>query len=169
MSGVTWLEDLKIRGGWGVTGNQSIPSGRVFNQYGGSTGTTFYDIGGSNTSATPGYRLTRIGNEDLKWEENVSTNIGFDAALFDGKLTFVFDWYQREVDDLLYAPPVPATQGNADAPIVNIASMKNTGFDFSIGYKGQMGSDGTWGFDLNGGHYKNEIISIDGDAEFFFE
>jgi len=168
MSGATWMTDFKLRGGWGITGNQSIPDGRVFNQYGGSTGTTFYDITGSNTSAVAGYRLTRVGNEDLKWEENVSTNVGFDASLFEGKLTLVFDWYQRDVDDLLYAPPVPATQGNADAPVVNIASMKNTGFDFSIGYKGVMGSDGTWGVTLNGGHYNNEIISIDGNTDFFF-
>ena len=168
MSGATWLEDLKIRGGWGITGNQSITEGRVFNQYGGGVGDAFYDISGSNSSAVAGYRLTRIGNPDLKWEENRSTNVGFDAALFDGKLTLVFDWYQRDVDDLLYAPPIPATQGNSDAPIVNIASMKNTGYDFSIGYKGTLGSEGTWGIDLNAGHYNNEIIKIDGDADFFF-
>ncbi len=168
MSGATWLDDLKIRGGWGITGNQSISEGRVFNQYGGGTGNAFYDITGSNTNIVAGYRLTRIGNPDLKWEENRSTNIGIDAALFEGKLTFVLDWYQRDVDDLLYSPPIPATQGNASPPIVNIASMKNTGFDFSIGYNGTLGSEGTWGIDLNGGHYNNEIISIDGDADFFF-
>jgi len=168
MQGVTWLTDFKIRGGWGVTGNQNISTGRIYNQYGGGTGNSFYDITGSQSNLATGYRLTRIGNPDLKWEENRSTNIGFDASLFDGKLTIVFDWYKRDVEDLLYAPPIPATQGNADPPVVNIASMQNVGFDFSIGYKGQMGSDGTWGVELNGGHYKNEVVSIDGNAEFFF-
>jgi TonB-linked SusC/RagA family outer membrane protein len=168
MSGLTWMTDFKFRGGWGVTGNQSIPDGRVFNQFGGSTGTTFYDITGANTSTVAGYRLTRTGNPDLKWEENVSTNVGFDASLFEGRLTLVFDWYRRDVDDLLYAPPVPATAGNAAPPVLNIASMKNTGFDFSVGYKGNLGSEGTWGLTLNGGHYSNEIVSIDGDTDFFF-
>lgn len=168
MTGATWLTDFKLRGGWGITGNQSIPDGRINNQFGGGTGSTFYDITGSNGGLAPGYRLTRVGNQDLKWEENVSTNVGFDASLFEGKLTLVFDWYQRDVDDLLYAPPVPATAGNADPAVVNIASMKNTGFDFSIGYKGTMGSNGTWGAELNGGHYNNEILSIEQDTEFFF-
>lgn len=168
MSGLTWLEDLKIRGGWGITGNQDITEGRVFNQYGGGTGNAFYDITGSQTSLAAGYRLTRIGNPDLKWEENRSSNIGFDASLFEGKLTMVFDYYKRNVDDLLYSPPVPGTQGNASPPIVNIAAMENTGYDFSIGYKGNIGSEGTWSVDLNGGHYKNEIVSIDGNTDFFF-
>jgi TonB-linked SusC/RagA family outer membrane protein len=168
MSGATWMTDFKLRGGWGITGNQNITEGRVFNQYGGGTGNSFYDITGSQSSLATGYRLTRIGNPDLKWEENRSTNVGFDASLFEGRLTLVFDWYQRDVDDLLYAPPIPATQGNAAPPIVNIASMKNTGFDFSVGWKGAMGSDGTWGLTLNGGHYNNEIVSIDGNVDFFF-
>lgn len=168
MQGATWLDDLKIRGGWGITGNQAISEGRVFNQYGGGVGDAFYDITGSNSSAVAGYRLTRIGNPDLKWEENKSSNVGFDAGLFEGKLTLVFDWYQRDVQDLLYAPPIAATAGNSDAPIVNIASMNNTGYDFSIGYNSNMGSQGTWGLELNAGHYSNEIISIDGDADFFY-
>lgn len=167
LQGATWLEDLKIRGGWGITGNQSISEGRVFNQYGGGVGDAFYDITGSNTSVVAGYRLTRIGNPDLKWEENKSSNIGLDAALFDGKLTFVFDLYKRDVEDLLYSPPIPSTQGYSDPPIVNIASMVNKGFDFSVGYRGTFGSEGNWGIDLNGGRYSNEILSIDGDADFF--
>jgi TonB-linked SusC/RagA family outer membrane protein len=168
MQSATWLDDLKIRGGWGITGNQSISAGRAVNQYGGGVGDAFYDITGANSSAVAGYRLTKIGNNDLKWEENVSTNIGVDAAFFDSKLTFVFDWYKRDVDDLLYAPPIPATQGNSDPPIVNIASMENKGFDFSVGYRGTMGSEGRWGLELNGGTYSNKILSIDGDTDFFY-
>ncbi|MDZ7606999.1 MAG: hypothetical protein U5K79_15730, partial [Cyclobacteriaceae bacterium] len=74
MKGISWLNDLKLRFGYGVTGNQNIPGGRVPNLYGGSTFDTFYDITGGNTSLVPGYRLTAIGNPDMKWEENVSQN-----------------------------------------------------------------------------------------------
>jgi TonB-linked SusC/RagA family outer membrane protein len=168
MQGLTWLDDLKIRGGWGITGNQNIPGGRTANQFGGGTTETFYDITGANTGLVTGYRLTALGNEDLKWEENVSQNIGFDLALFDSRVTLVLDIYSRDVDDLLYAPQLPAAAGRADPPFVNIGTMKNNGYDFSIGYRSASTGDFNWNVDLNAGHYKNEIIKIDGEQDFFF-
>ena len=168
MQGLSWLDDLKIRAGWGITGNQSIPPGRVGDQFGGGTQDTFYDITGSNTSIVTGYRLTRFGNEDLKWEENISQNIGLDLSFFESRLTFVFDWYQRTVDGLLFGPALPATAGRGEPPIQNIGKMENNGFDFTIGYRSANTGDFNWNIDINGGHYKNEIISIDGEQSFFF-
>ncbi len=168
MANVGWLDDLKIRGGWGITGNQSIPAGRVFNQFGGSTTSSFYDITGSNSSLRSGFILTSLGNPGLKWEENISTNIGLDASLFAGRLTLVFDVYQRTVDGLLFNPALPATGGNAAPPFVNIGEMDNNGWDLTIGYRGNLGSELRFNTDLNIGHYKNEIISIDGVQDFFF-
>ncbi|MEO0330178.1 MAG: SusC/RagA family TonB-linked outer membrane protein, partial [Bacteroidota bacterium] len=167
-SGSNFLTDLKIRAGYGVTGNQLIPDGSTVNQFGGGTGSSFYDITGSNSSIAQGFILTRRGNEDLKWEENISTNIGFDAQLWGGKVEIVFDWFQRTVDDLLFAPQAPATGGNAAPPFVNIGKMENTGFDFSIGYRGKIGSDIGFNADLNFGTYTNEIVRIDGAQDFFF-
>ncbi|MFY0689731.1 MAG: TonB-dependent receptor [Cyclobacteriaceae bacterium] len=168
MSSASFLDDFKLRLGWGITGNQEIDGGRVFNQFGGGTGNTFYDIGGTNTSLAAGFRLTRIGNPDLKWEENISQNIGFDAAFIGGKLNVVFDLYKREVNDLLFAPAIPATQGNASPPIVNIGSMENKGFDFSVGYNTDISSDMNFDISVTGGHYRNKIVSIDGNQEEFF-
>ena len=168
MAGATWIYDLKIRGGWGITGNQDIPAGVVFDQFGGNTNSSFYDINGANTSLVTGFIKTRNGNPDLKWEENISTNIGFDASFLDGALNVVFDWYKRTTDDLLFAPQVPATQGRAAPPIVNIGEMENTGFDFSVGYRGNIGQVG-YSIDVNGTHYRNEIVRIDGEQDFFFE
>lgn len=162
------LDDLKIRAGFGITGNQQIPSGRTVDLFGGSTGTTFYDISGSNNSVATGYRRTAIGNPDLKWEQNVSYNIGLDAEFMQGRLSFVVDVYQREVNDLLFNPTIPGTQGNASAPFVNIGKMQNRGIDFNIGYRGSIGNDLTWNVDLNGSHYQNEIVRIDGTSDFFF-
>ena len=168
MQGLTFLDDLKIRGGWGITGNQNIPPGRTANQFGGSTLDTFYDITGANRSIVAGYRLTAFGNPDLKWEENVSQNIGVDLALFNSRLNVVFDIYERTVDDLLFAPTLPATSGRALPPFVNIATMKNNGYDFSISYRSANTGDFNWNVDLNAGHYKNEIVKIDGETNFFF-
>ncbi|MEQ9441401.1 MAG: TonB-dependent receptor [Cyclobacteriaceae bacterium] len=165
---LVWLEDLKLRGGWGITGNQSIPDGRAFNLFGGGTGSSFYDITGSNSSITPGYLLTDRGNPDLKWEENISTNIGIDASLFDGKFEIVFDWYKRTVDGLLFNPTQPATAGSADPAFFNIGKMSNTGIDLGLGYRGTFGNDLNFTADLNISHYKNEIEQIDGEQTFFF-
>lgn len=168
MQNVGWIDDLKLRAGYGVTGNQSIPSGRVFNQFGGNTGNAFYNINGNGSSLAPGYSLTSVGNSDLKWEENISTNVGIDASLWQGKVQFVFDVYKRTVDGLLFAPGRPGTAGNASPPFKNIGKMDNKGWDMSLGYNGNIGSDLKFSADLNLTHYKNEIVSIDGQQDFFF-
>lgn len=168
LQGATWLEDFKIRGGWGITGNQSIPDGSVFNRFGGGTNSSFYDINGTNTSLTTGYLLTDRGNPDLRWEENIATNIGFDATFFGGQFEVVFDWYKRTVDGLLFNPTQPATAGFAAAPFLNVGVMSNTGVDLAIGYKGNFGRNTTFSADLNLGHYVNEIEQIDGTQDFFF-
>ncbi len=157
------LSDVMLRYGWGVTGNQNIPSGRIVSQFGGDRGDTFYDISGSNTTINPGFRQASLGNPNLKWEENRSTNVGTDISLFEGQLNFVFDIYKRATNNLLFDPRTPATAGIASPPIVNIGKMENKGFDFSLGHTGSW-----WSANLNGSHYKNKIISIDGVQNFFF-
>jgi TonB-linked SusC/RagA family outer membrane protein len=157
------FSDVMLRYGWGVTGNQQIPPGRIVAQFGGGRGDTYYDISGSNTSVVAGYRSTRLGNPDLKWEENRSQNVGADVSLFDGKINVVLDVYQRNTNNLLFDPPTPATAGVAAPPIVNIGKMKNNGFDFSIGHQ-----SATWNATFQGSHYKNKIVSIDGVQTFFY-
>jgi len=168
MSNLSWLSDFRLRGGWGITGNQNIPSGRTANQYGGGTGNTFYDINGTNSSIVTGYRLTALGNPDLKWEENISTNVGFDLSLLERRVSVVFDLYKRTVNDLLYGPQIPATAGQASPPIVNIGTMENKGFDFSVGYRSALTGKFQWDIELIGSHYKNEIVKIDGVQDFFY-
>jgi TonB-linked SusC/RagA family outer membrane protein len=166
MSQNQFFTNIMLRGGWGITGNQAIPAGRVVSQFGGGRDDTFYAISGGNTLTT-GYRQTSLGNSDLKWEENQSINIGLDLEFFGGAVSLVVDAYQRNTDNLLFDPPVPGTAGVAAAPIVNIGEMKNRGIDFSLGYQGQVGN-GTWSVTFNGSHYKNEIVRIDGVQEYFF-
>jgi TonB-dependent starch-binding outer membrane protein SusC len=157
------FSDVMLRYGWGVTGNQQIPSGRIVSTFGGNRGDTFYDISGSNTSIAPGFRQQALGNPNLKWEENKSTNIGTDISLFEGALNVVLDVYRRTTDNLLFDPRTPATAGVAAPPIVNIGKMRNSGFDFSVGHTGSW-----WNATFNGSHYKNTILSIDGVQTSFF-
>jgi TonB-dependent starch-binding outer membrane protein SusC len=156
------FSDVMLRYGYGVTGNQLIPAGRIVALFGGSQGDTYYDISGSNAIAS-GFRQTTLGNPDLKWEEDKSVNVGTDMALFDGRINVVFDWYKRVTNNLLFNPAIPATAGIAAPPIVNVGKMSNSGFDFSVGHRAA-----TWDLTFNGAHYKNKINSINGDQTFFY-
>ena len=163
LEGKGGLSDAMVRVGYGVTGNQSIPAGRIVSQFGGQVGDTYYDITGSNTAVAAGFRQTSLGNADLKWEENRSTNVGADLAFLDGKVNVIIDLYQRATNNLLFNPAIPGTAGVAAAPIVNIGKMKNRGVDFSIGYQAR-----NWNATLLGSKYTNEIVSIDGVQDFFY-
>jgi TonB-linked SusC/RagA family outer membrane protein len=156
------VSGLQLRAGYGVTGNQQIPSGRIVSQFNGETGGTFYDINGTNSTLVTGYRQTALGNSDLRWEENKSVNLGFDLGL-GSRVTVVADAYNRLTDNLLFNPATPATAGTAAAPIVNIGAMRNRGVDFSVGYRAPA-----WNVTFNGSHYRNRIVRIDGVRENFF-
>ncbi len=147
------FSDIMLRYGVGITGNQLIPSGRIVAQFGGSRGDTYYDVTGSNNTVAAGFRETSLGNPDLKWEENRSTNVGADMVLFNGAINFVVDVYRRATNNLLFDPQIPATAGIASPPIVNVGKMRNSGFDFSIGHQATW-----WNATFNGSHYKNKIL-----------
>ena len=157
------FSDIMLRYGVGVTGNQLIPAGRIVAQFGGGRGDTYYDVTGSNSTIAAGFRETSLGNPDLKWEENRSTNVGADMVLFNGAINFVVDVYRRATNNLLFDPQIPATAGIAAPPIVNVGKMRNSGFDFSVGHQATW-----WNATFNGSHYKNKIVSIAEGQTFFY-
>jgi len=168
LAGSDFFTNIMLRAGWGLTGNQNIPTGRIVSQFGGGLGDTFYDIAGSNSTIVAGFRQTSLGNDELKWEENESINVGLDVEFFGGRANLILDVYQRDTDNLLFDPPTPGTAGVAAPPIVNVGQMRNRGVDFSIGYRGTPGDNLSWSVNLNGSTYKNEIVRIDGVQDFFF-
>jgi TonB-dependent starch-binding outer membrane protein SusC len=143
LDGLDWLTDLKIRGSWGTMGNQlAVNPANAYSLYGGNAGASFYDITGTGNSSLQGFRPTQIGNPDAKWETNVTTDIGFEAQLFQSKFGIVFDWYSKQTEDLLYNPELPGTAGAASQPYINVASMSNKGIDFELTYKNTFGDLG---------------------------
>jgi len=155
------FSNMMLRFGWGVTGNQQIPPGRIVSQYGGDRGDTFYDIGGTGNTIRPGFKLTAIGNPELKWEENRSINAGLDLEFLEGRGSFTADVYRRSTNNLLFDPRAPASAGSAAPPIINIGKMQNNGIDFAVGYRGTLGAATLWSISFNGSHYKNKIVQID--------
>jgi TonB-linked SusC/RagA family outer membrane protein len=163
-----FLSDMKIRGGYGTMGN-SLPvrSDNQFNLFGGDIGSSNYAINGSNSSSSQGFRPTRLGNPDTKWETQITTNIGFDAALFDSKLQIAFDWYKKTSEDLLFGAQYDATYGLADRPSINIGDMENKGIDLQLDYRTKITNDLKLDATLTFSHYKNEILKVTDNIDFF--
>lgn len=162
MQDIRWITDLKIRGGYGTMGNSNpVNPANQYNLYGGDIGNSSYDINGTNSSATVGYYRTRIGNEDAKWETSVTSNIGFDALFFDGKLDIVLDFWRKDTRDLLLQVPITAVVGpNAAAPSVNIAEMRNQGIDLGITTKGNLNPQWSYEVNANISFLQNEITGL---------
>lgn len=162
MQGISWLSDLKIRGGVGTMGNSNpVNPNNQFSTYGGNQANSGFDIRGSNSSADVGYYRTRIGNSDAKWETSVTSNIGIDALLFDGKLDVVVDFWRKDTKDLLLQVPITAVVGyNAAAPTVNIAKMRNQGIDIGITTKGDINPEWNYEVNLSASWLQNEITGL---------
>src|SRR5690606_31854258 len=174
MAASSFVSDLKLRASWGKTGNENIANYNYADRWGGTVGSAFYAIDGSNGSATTGYHLTNVGTETLgqetKWEEATTINFGIDASFLGDWLGLVLDVYERKTEDLLYNAALPGTFGYLapNAPFRNTASMTNEGFDLGIDYRGNIGNDWTFNVGLNVSRYKNTITRIDGITNFFY-
>ncbi|MCD6566660.1 MAG: TonB-dependent receptor [Bacteroidales bacterium] len=167
LAGASFISDLKIRGGYGTMGNQlAVSTANQFYLYGGAPNQSYYDLNGTFNSSLQGFRPTRIGNPDAKWETAVNTNIGFDAVLLDRKFEVVFDWYSKQNQDLLFNPELPGTAGAADRPYINIGEMKNTGIDLQFIYR-QIWSDFSFEANATFTTVNNEIIKIAEGVPYF--
>jgi TonB-linked SusC/RagA family outer membrane protein len=167
MKGMSWANDLKIRGGWGKMGNsRPVPPNNLFNVIAGNA-TSGYDLGGNNTSTSPGISTTGIGNPNAKWEAKSTTNIGFDGTFFKNHLDVIFDWYTAKTSDLLFRQELPATLGTATSPLVNIGAMKNTGIDMMLTYRNTVGSNFRYEADFIFTKYKNEITKVSDIVDYF--
>lgn len=170
MSGIkSSINNLKIRGGYGVSGNDEL--GGAYNGY--STyaidpGSSFYSTTGGATTSSAGFFANRIGNPNAKWETTSTLNLGIDVVAFKNTLTATLDIWQRKTKDMLFRTALPDVVGGAIAPSINIGDMNNKGFDLGITYANKaMNGDITYGLGLTLSHYKNEVVKIsNNEAEF---
>ena len=155
-----WLDDLKIRAGYGVTGNSEIPVATNFaNLFTTSTSYTNYDMTGANNSETTGFRLSTYGNTDTKWEMTKMVNLGLDATFLNGKFSGSFEWYTKKTSNMLIQAAYTSMAGESGSPYINFGDIKNTGFDFMFNYRDRKG-DWAWDLSLNLSHYKNEVLKL---------
>ena len=150
MKETSWLDDLKFRASWGKLGNQNVGT-YPYQDVLSTTSYAFDDL-------EPGVRLTRLVDKELKWETTTVTDFGLDLNIKNGLFSLTADWYNKFTDGILYSIPVPASVG-LSAPTVNGGQMKNTGWDFELGHRNNIGKV-RYNISLNLSTYKNEVVKI---------
>jgi len=154
------LNTLKIRGGYGVVGNDALADFRYLSTISGGYN---YTIGNSG-SVTTGYSPTTLDNPELRWEETSQANIGFDATMFRN-LNLTVDFYKKKTTGILRPVNIPGFVGVPESPWANIADMENLGVDIELGYRQRFGDIG---FAANGNLslLKNKVTYVAADANF---
>ena len=169
MNNVCWVSDLKLRAGWGVMGNQiNLGTDNAYSTFTQSRNSSYYDIGGTNNSIAQGFQVGQIGNPDARWEKDANTNIGIYATLFKGLLSITFDWYEKDISDLLFNPELPGTYGRGVVPYQNIASMRDNGIDFTIGANKQISKDWKFNATFSFTTFRNNITKVTNNVNYFY-
>jgi TonB-linked SusC/RagA family outer membrane protein len=146
------VNELKLRGSWGITGNQSVD---LYSYYSALTANG-YSFGGTSVQ---GYRPTTLANTNLGWESTTQLDLGLDAAFFNKRLSLTVDYYRKLTDDILLNLDIPATIG-LTAPPQNAGSVENKGWEFGLNYRGGQGNSG-FRYTLGGNLSINENKVVD--------
>ncbi|HYH56931.1 MAG TPA: SusC/RagA family TonB-linked outer membrane protein, partial [Anseongella sp.] len=157
-SNVTVVNDLKLRAGWGVVGNDQIGNYAYFAGVGVGAN---YPIGGV---VQPGTYPSSIGNADLKWEETQQTNVGIDLALLNYRINFTAEAYLKKTTDLLLNVPIPTSSG-FDIGIQNVGSIENKGLEFALNTRNFV-EEFRWETDFNISFNRNKVLNIVGQQIF---
>ncbi|MDR3236101.1 MAG: SusC/RagA family TonB-linked outer membrane protein [Prevotellaceae bacterium] len=163
MSGLKgYVSSLKLRVGWGVTGNQgAIEPYTSLSTMGTSTSGRYYDR--ETDEWRYSYMITRNRNPDLKWESTEQTNIGVDMALFN-RLNITVDWYYKLTSDLLYTYDVPVPPFLYNRMLANVGDLSNTGIEVTIGVDILKEKDYSLGADLTFAHNKQVVERLSNDT-----
>ena len=155
---VSWLDQLKLRGGYGVLGNQEIDNYQYVSVV--TTGINYPD---GKSGLIQGAFPKTFANPDIKWEETAMTNVGIDASLLNGNLDFSFEFFDKRTSDILRKVTLPDQVGGLDGPIRNIGEVSNKGFELNMGYRNNIGN---FRYEVNGTmtFIKNKIVSLKGQT-----
>jgi TonB-linked SusC/RagA family outer membrane protein len=151
---------LKIRGGYGVVGNDNIGDFAYLSTIGGGRNYTI----GLTDIYTVGNSPNAPSNPDLRWEQTSQANIGLEMS-FLTNFTLTFDWFNKVTTGILQNPRIPGYVGAIGNPAANVADMKNTGVELELGYKNRLGAVN---FSVNGNasYLRNEVTDIGAGVSF---
>lgn len=153
---IDWVDELKLRAGYGVTGNDNFAAGYTTYTYA-SDG--MYPTPGG-LSWGPAYKSARNANPDLKWEEKKEFNVGLDFGFLNNRISGKFDWFYRQVDDMLFAVTAPAPPMTAKTIMKNVGSLSNTGWEFELTGRIFRTSDFDWDATVRLFHSSSKIKNL---------
>ena len=157
MKNVDWLSNLKLRLGWGKTGNEELKSSDLY------PAVPTYAYGSymfGNSLYSTAYE-SRLVNDQLKWATVTNYELGIDAGFLNNKLTMELSVYKKKTNDMLLYLPLQGVIG-LSAPAQNVGSVENRGFELVLGHNNRIGKDWSYNLSLNMGYNKNEIIDMAG-------
>lgn len=157
MKNIDWLSNLKLRLGWGKTGNEELKSDDLY------PAVPTYAYGSymfGNSLYSTAYE-SRLVNDQLKWATVTNYELGIDAGFLNNKLTMELSVYKKKTNDMLLYLPLQGVIG-LSAPAQNVGSVENRGFELVLGHNNRIGKDWSYNLSLNMGYNKNEIIDMAG-------
>lgn len=159
-----WLSFLKLRAGWGQNGNKNIGAFQyeaafAYDAY------SMYSFNNAKDVPIKGASLSRLANEDLTWETSEQLDLGFDARFLGGRLGVVFDWYKKTTKDLLLQVPVSPTTGFS-SQLKNAGTVQNTGIEFAINWRDQIGKDFEYNVSYNIAYNKNKVTEVNSSQKY---
>jgi TonB-linked SusC/RagA family outer membrane protein len=146
------FSNLKFRASYGATGNQTFGNYLSLERLGNTT--TFL-----GDTRLPGIASVQIANPDLRWERTNQMDVGFDIGVLHDRLTFVVDYYRKKTIDLLLNAPIPETTGFS-TELMNIGSVQNTGFEFSVSSVNIQREKLRWSTDFNFSFNRNKVLAL---------
>ena len=155
-----WLDNLKLRAGFGVTGNQNGIGEYKSLSILSAAGSAYYD-GATNTWKNS-YTQIQNPNPDLKWESTAQWNLGVDFSVFN-KLNGTLELYYKKTSDLLWTYPVPQPPSLVGTMVAHVGDLGNTGFELALGYKAVRTKDWTLDANMSLSYNKQEITKLSND------
>ncbi len=150
------FDQLKLRGSWGMSGNDAIGDFRYLSQV--ATMGIFYPFGDPQTYYQ-GATVRENNSPDIKWETTESANIGADMTFLDNRLNFTVEVFNKKTNDILFGVPRPVSLGYFGNAVVNAASMVNKGLEVQLGYRGKL-NDFSYSINGNYSYVHNEVTSL---------
>jgi TonB-dependent starch-binding outer membrane protein SusC len=166
MNTLSWMNDLKLRAGWGKLGSISnVRPTNAFNLFEQLAPNSFYDLNGSNNSSVTGIYASQLGNLETTWEEDIVTNIGLDATVLNNRLSFSIEWYKKAISGLLFNPGFAALGGGPRPAFQNAGDIQNTGIDMSATYNGEI-ADLKFGATATFTSYNNKVKKLPSGSKY---
>ena len=153
------FSSLKVRGSWGKIGNSGVPINPTVQVI--ATDPYLTGLFGNPLKTYPGASINSIVPPSIVWENTASSDFGIEGGLFDGKLTFEGDYYDRKTEHAIFAIPVAGSLGTSNSSLIgNQATIQNKGWEFSLGWRDNPSKDFTYSISGNLGINTNKVLNV---------